>query len=255
MNSFLGKYGPWALVTGASSGIGQEIAIQLDKMGLRIVITGRNEEALHSLSQQLTRSKVVVADLSTPVGLESLLSALEDIDLGLVVANAGFGTSGDFLNSDIEMEAEMLRLNCEAPLKLAHSIGPRLASRGSGCFIFLSSIVAWQGVAGQSHYSATKAYVQNLTEGLAIEWKPLGIHVMSAAPGPVDTKFAKRAGLHLGMADDASAVARDILRNLGRKTTVVPGRFGKLLSYGLATAPRAFRARIMAGVAKGMLKK
>ena len=251
----LNEFGPWALVTGASSGIGKEIALQLGELGFGVVISGRNEQALTDLATQLSRCEVIVADLSTTTGLESLCSMTESLEIGLIVANAGFGTSGDFLQSDIEGEVEMLRLNCEAPLRLARSFGPKLAARGRGGFIFLSSIVAWQGVAGQTHYSATKGYIQNLAEGLAIEWRSRGITVLSAAPGPVDTKFAQRAGLNLGMTDDAKLVARDILRNLGRKTTVIPGRFGKLLSYGLAIAPRAVRAKIMAGVAKGMLKR
>lgn len=110
-------------------------------------------------------------------------------------------------------------------------------------------------MAGQAHYSATKGYVQNLAEGLATEFRPLGIDILSSAPGPVRTKFANRAGLTFSQEEDPSLIARDTIAALGKKATVIPGRLGKVLSYALATAPRSLRVKIMSSIAQGMLTK
>ena len=251
---FQEKFGPWALVTGASSGIGRAIALELATRGLGVLITGRDRVKLQELRNQIPICEFVEADLATEQGLALLLERATQLNLGLVVANAGFGTSGPLLESDLGTELDMLRVNCEVPMRLAYELGPRLIARGGGGFVFLSSIVAWQGVAGQAHYSATKAYIQNLSEALAVEWRPQKVCVVSAAPGPVATEFADRSGLTLKASDDSMSVARDIVDALGRRTLVIPGRLGKTLSGMLAMAPRQLRVRIMSMIAKGLVR-
>lgn len=253
MNEFVEKYGPYAVVTGASSGIGREIARGLYARGLRLILSGRNEARLRELQTELKGSLVVVADLGQEDGWETLLQAMDSKEVGLVIANAGFGSVGEFGREAMSFELEMLRVNCEVPLRMAHWASENLLPSGRGGIVFVSSILAWQGVPLQGHYGATKAYIQSLGEALHAEWSEHGVDVLVAAPGPVATNFGKQAGMNQAKADDAVEVAREIVESLGRKRTVVPGKLGKLLTGLLATAPRALRIRIMANVIRGSL--
>ena len=123
-----------------------------------------------------------------------------------------------------------------------------------GGIILLSSIVAFQGVPGSANYAATKAYVQSLAEGLALELKPFGVDVLAVAPGPVNTGFAKRAGMHMGKALAAKDIAQVSLNALGKRTTTRPGWLSKLLGYSLAMLPRWGRTRVLKQVMRGMAK-
>lgn len=120
--------------------------------------------------------------------------------------------------------------------------------------ILLTSLVGWQGVPQSAHYSATKAYVQSLAEALRVELKPKGIDVLACAPGPVHSGFAMRANMVMSAAVLPPVVARESLRALGRKGTVIPGGLSKLLTYSLLPLPRVLRTRILAQVMAGMTK-
>jgi short-subunit dehydrogenase len=124
------------------------------------------------------------------------------LDIGLLVAAAGFGTSGLFLNSLLEQEMAMLNVNCRSLLGLIWHFGQRFAMRGRGGMVLMSSIVGFQGMPFAAHYAATKAYVQALAEALYVELAPMGIDVLAAAPGPTHSGFATRAGMQMGMALD-----------------------------------------------------
>jgi hypothetical protein len=168
-----------------------------------------------------------------------------------LVASAGFGTSGEFTNAEIETEVNMVDVNVSSVLRMAHAFAQRLKERGSGAIILMSSIVAFQGVARAANYSATKAYVQTLGEGLQIELAPYGVDVLLSAPGPVKSGFAERADMNLGNALSATDAAEGTLRALGRSNLVRPGTQSKVLGYSLAITPRRVRTRIMARVMKG----
>jgi short-subunit dehydrogenase len=172
--------------------------------------------------------------------------------VGLLVASAGFGTSGAFAEGDIHSELEMLDVNCRALLHQSWHFSRRFAERGRGGVILLSSIVAFQGNPWSANYSATKAYVQSLAEGLALEMASRGVDVLAVAPGPTTTGFASRAGMNMGKAMDPADLAQPILNSLGRRTTVLPGFLSKLLTYSLTTLPRWARSRVMGMVMKGM---
>lgn len=242
-------YGPWAIVTGATSGIGLELAQLLAAAGLHLIICGRDTTRLAHAQQQLSRHGITVraitADLSGTDGVAQVIAAAESLDVGLLINNAGYGTSGLLIDNALDAEVDMLRVNCEAVLRLTHHFGARLRKRGSGGIIFLSSLVAWQGVPYAAHYAATKAYVQSLAEGLAVELRPYGVDVLSAAPGPVESGFGQRADMRMGSAEQPAAVAPAILAALGRSSHVTPGTLSKVLTYALSTAPRSLRVRIM----------
>lgn len=251
------RYGPRALVTGASSGIGREIAVQLAQAGLDLVLVARRETALRELAADLAGRhgidvRVLPLDLTRTGDVDELVAATAGSDIGLYVAAAGFGTSGPFLHATPDREREMLRLNCEAVLTTSLVFARRLADRGRGGIVLMSSIVGFQGMPNAAHYAATKAYVQTLAEALHVELKPHGVDVLAAAPGPTDSGFADVAGMTMGRALDPAAVARGILAALGRRPTALPGLLSRVLKDSLAALPRRARVRIMGSVMAGM---
>ncbi|KAB7727267.1 SDR family NAD(P)-dependent oxidoreductase [Rudanella paleaurantiibacter] len=253
------RYGSWAVVTGASSGIGRELAKQLASASFGLVLVARREAVLAEVARELqqtyqTEVRLVLADLAQPEGVTLLIQATESLPVGLLVASAGFGTSGRLVDSDLEDEVNMLRVNCEALLRLTHQFGRRFTSEGRGGIILLSSMVAFQGVPFAAHYAATKAYVQTLAEGLNRELKPAGVDVLAAAPGPVQSGFGSRANMQMNMTSQPAQVGVPILKALGRQTTVLPGWLTKLLVYSLQLVPRPVKVRIMEQVMGGMTR-
>lgn len=254
-----GQYGPWAVITGASSGIGQALALRLAEAGFNLVLIARRQEALAQMAadwevQHGGQYRVVAADLAQEGAAHTVAEAATDLDVGLLVAAAGFGTSGPFLDASLEQELEMLNVNCRALLELSLHFGRRFAQRGRGGIVLMSSIVGFQGMPSAAHYAATKAYVQSLAEALHVELAPLGVHVLASAPGPIHSGFAARAGMRMGRALAPADVAQPILDALGRKSTVLPGLLSKLLVYSLVPLPRWARVRIMGWVMGGMTK-
>jgi short-subunit dehydrogenase len=261
MNPFMKKYGPWAVVTGASSGIGCALARQLARHGMNMVLVGRSVDALNRLATELhvahakCECRILALDLNESNSVAALLDFTKDLNVGLLIASAGFGSSGPFLDNPIEPELEMLDVNCRSLMELSWHFGNRLSKRGNGGLVLLSSIVSFQGTPWSAHYSATKAYVQTLAEGLAMELRSKNIDVLAVAPGPTKTSFADRAGMSMGSALDPQKIAPEILAALGLRTTVLPGFLSKLLVYSMAPLPRWARIMIMGNVMKSMSKK
>ncbi len=253
------RYGSWAVVTGASSGIGRELALRLAESGLNLVLVARSKNVLEQMAIDLRdryaiEVKVLAVDLSMNAGTKIILEETQNLDIGLLVAAAGFGTSGAFLDSSIEIEIEMLNVNCRSLLELTWHFGKRFVERGKGGIVLMSSIVGFQGTPFAAHYAATKAYVQTLAEALHIELAPMGIDVIASAPGPTNSGFAERAGMKLGMALNPIDVAQATLDALGKKPTILPGFISKLLTYSLAFLPRWAKVQIMGGVMRDMTK-
>lgn len=252
------RYGPWALVTGASDGIGRAIAQELAARGLNLMLVARRADRLHELANRLSarhgiECRPLTADLATADGCSAVAAATAPLDIGLVVAAAGFGTSGDFVDSPMQAEREMLAVNCAAVLELVGTCAPRLLRRGRGGIVLFSSVLAFQGVPRSAHYAATKAWVQSFAEGLRVELRGHGVDVLASAPGPVDTGFAQRARLRMGVMLPADAVARQTLDALGRRTTVRPGWLSKLLGWSLAMLPRRGRVFVLTRILRGMV--
>lgn len=250
------QYGPWAIVTGASDGIGRACAYALAERGLHIVLVARREEILREIAGDLqtkyaVKTKVIAADLGERASLDIITGETRDIDVGLLIASAGFGTSGLFIESDVESELSMIDVNCSALMALTHHYGKRLATRRRGGIVLMSSIVAFQGVPYAADYAATKAYVQTLAEGLHIELKPFGVDVLASAPAQVRSGFAARADMRMGSALTPEQVAHGTINALGRTSTVRPGFLSKFLE-AMLKLPRAMRTRIMKVVMGGM---
>lgn len=253
------KYGTWAVVTGASEGIGRAFCRECGAAGLSVVAVARRAEKLEELARELAHDfgvqvRIVAADLGEAEGLERLIQLTDDLDVGLFIASAGYGTSGPLLDADLASEHNMLEVNCFALIHGCVAFGRRFRNRGRGGIILMSSLVGWQGTPLSAHYSATKAYVQSLAEALYLELKPLHIDVLASAPGPVSSGFAARANMQMGLATAPETVARATLRALAHGSTVVPGILSKVLTYALWPLPRQIRSRVMGLVMSGMTR-
>lgn len=251
------RYGPWAVVTGASEGIGRSFATVIAKSGLNVVLVARREGALQDLADQLRQSHciaatAIAADLSSSEESARIERETRDLDIGLLVAAAGFGTSGPFVENDIDAELNMIDVNCRALAQLTHGFARRFVARQRGGLILMSSLVAFQGVPRAANYAATKAYVQTLAEGLHDELGPLGIDVLASAPGPVKSGFGQRAGMRISSGQTPDEVAEASLKALGRRTTVRPGFLAKALEASLKPLPRGGRVKMMARVMAGL---
>lgn len=250
------RYGPWAVVTGASDGIGRACAVALAQEGCNLVLVARRGRELDVLAASLRTAGVDVlvmaGDVTDTTFTEQLQVATAPLDVGLVVLAAGFGSIGAFVEGDITTEVAIIDVNVVAVARHAHLFAGRLVARGRGGLVLFGSIVALQGTPLQASYAATKAYVRTLGEGLRAELRPRGVDVLVVSPGPVRTGFAERAGMTMPAAASAEMVAADVLASLGRRGSVVPGARAKLLSAALTAAPRQLRTRIMHQVMRGM---
>lgn len=249
--------GAWAIVTGASDGIGRAFAVELAAHGLHLVLVARRGERLRVLADAMaerhgTQTRVLALDLGDGGAIAALAAATIDIDVGLLVAAAGYGSSGPLVAGELAAELDQLQVNAGAVLAQCWHFGRLFASRGHGGIVLMSSVVAFQGAPMSANYAATKAYVQSLAEGLRHELKPAGVDVIASAPGPVDTGFGARARLRMARTTTPEVVARETLAALGRRGTVRPGALSKLLGWSLATAPRALRVAIMGRIMAGM---
>ncbi|MBC7792218.1 MAG: SDR family NAD(P)-dependent oxidoreductase [Clostridia bacterium] len=256
---FRKRYGAWAVVTGASDGIGYAFAEHLAAMSVNLVLVARNAERLRELATALRQKHGVevlplAADLSTGAGLAEVDRATAELNVGLYVACAGFGTSGLLIDADLDRERSMIEVNCHAVMHGCVQFGRRFAVQRRGGIILLGSLVGWQGTPRSAHYAATKAYVQSLAEALRVELAPFKVDVLCSAPGPVHTGFAKVADMRMGAAVLPSVVADVSLRALGSRGTVVPGALSKFLTLSLAFLPRFLRTRILGRVMGSMTK-
>ena len=257
VSQLVARYGPWAVVTGASDGIGQAFARYLAAQGFHLVLAARRADRLQALAAELNAThgvdcRVVAADLADLDAVQALAEHTAALDVGLLVAAAGFGTSGPLLAGDLDVESAMADLNCTSVMAQAWHFGQRFVQRGRGGVVFMSSLLAFHGTPRAAHYAATKAYVQTLAEGLHAEWGPQGVDVIASAPGPIRSGFAARADLQMAQALPAEVVARVTMQALGRRTTVRPGWLSKLLGWSLATLPRWGQVRVIGQVMRGM---
>lgn len=253
------KYGTWAIVTGASEGIGEAFAIELAKAGFSLVLVARRLELLEQLARNLSQDfgidcRSIVADLAHPTDVDLVIEQTRNIDVGLLIAAAGFGTSGTFVDLALQDELAMIDVNCRAVVKLSHHYAKRFRERGRGGLVLMSSIVAFQGTPRSATYAASKAFIQSFAEALRIELKPHQVDVLAVAPGPIQSGFAKRANMQMGMTQTPQVVALAALATLGKTTTVRPGWLAKFLGYSISTAPRWARVLIMEAIMGGMTK-
>lgn len=248
MNDFLTRYGPWALITGASAGIGQAFALELAARGLNIVAVARRQHLLDRLKIEIdTRHRVEVRtlalDLTAPRAVETIDHGTRDIDVGLVIPAAGMAVAGEFIASTPETDDTMARLNMHIPLQLTRLFADRIIARQrSGGVLLVSSLFAYQGVPYFAHYTATKAYILLLGESLNVELKKHNIDVTVLSPGLTATDMPANLPLDFSKLplpyQSAATVAKAGLRALGRKASVVSGLTNKFFAWQNRLTPR-----------------
>ncbi|MEQ6901557.1 SDR family NAD(P)-dependent oxidoreductase [Nocardioides sp. YIM 152588] len=239
---FYHRYGPWAVVLGASDGTGEAFARALADRGVRPVLVARRASLLQQVADSLpVPSRVVVADLAAPDAAQRIDEATGDLDVGLVVYNAGANTAdGDFLAADEDALLSMVDRNCSTVVRVALRFGARLVRRGAGGLVLVSSWGAWAGSAGIATYSATKAFDLLLAESLWAEWREHGVDVLALALTATDTPTLRRMleerGADLGELVAPEAVAAQALDhladgptwNLGAADPTGPAPFGDM---------------------------
>ena len=223
------RYGDWALVTGASAGIGAEFARVLARDGVSVALVARREDRLRELAAQLegqhgVATRVIVADLARSEEVARVAEACSDLEIAILVNNAGYGYQGAFAKQDGERLREMVLLNCAAPVQLTSLLLPRMQERsGRSAVVVTGSVAGRQPLPLHAVYSATKAFDNFFGEALAVELRDQGVDVVVLEPGSTATEFQDKAGeiAHAGEpVEDVVAVAVDAL---GRQPSVVSG--------------------------------
>ncbi len=257
------RFGPWAVITGASSGIGKEFARQIAASGVHVALVGRREPLLRTVGAECTRAsgvqhRIIPLDLSEPDFLPVLADATRDLDVGLVVSNAGTANPGEFLKLDRQLLEETLRLNTMSHLDIAHYFGWKLAERRRGGLILVGAMGAENGIPRITNDGAAKAYVHSLGEALHYEFKPLGVYVTVLATGftntPVLEKFRfdpKTMPLKpMSVEQCVSEGLSDLLKNRSR---IVPGRLNRIMN---ALVPASLARKMEADmIGKGLASK
>jgi hypothetical protein len=247
------RYGPWALVTGASSGLGAEFARQLGARGLNVILVARRRDRLDALTADIERdsgvdTRVVELDLTDAGAPDAIAAAIADLEIGLLVNNAGFGEKGDFFEIPLAQQLRMVELNCKAPVWLTHTVGGAMLARGRGGIIVVASTGAFQGLPFSAVYGATKGFDLQLGAGLWYELRGRGVDVLSVCPGPTDTEGPRRTGVNADKVPvkmmPVEPVVALALDKLGKRMSVVPGLANKTASWLTRLLPRSVAARI-----------
>lgn len=253
-----------ALVTGASSGIGREMARSLAREGTHVVVVARDRARLEALASELHSAhpgvtvEVQVADLSDPAQLAAVEGRVGDPErpVDLVVNNAGFGTYGSLVDADIDEEEREIAVNVTAVVRLTHAAVSAMTVRGRGAVMNISSVAGLQATPGNATYGASKAFVASFGEAVSGELAGTGVTLTTVLPGFTRTEFAARAGIEgreipgpaWMSAPDVAAQALDATR--AGKAWFVPGAVNKVLTAVAGPVPRSLKRRLAARVAK-----
>src|SRR6202521_854027 len=257
------QFGPWALVTGASSGIGPEFARQIAAAGINLVLGDRREALLNEVGRHITRDfgvqfRALTMDLSQEGFIPKLAEHTKDLDIGLVVSNAGTANAGEFLKLDRQLREETLRLNTMSHLDIAHHFGRKLAERRRGGLILVGAMGAENGIPCMANDGGAKAYVHSLGEALHYEFKPLGVHVTVLAAGITNTAVLEKFALDpktmpikpMSVEQCVSEGLSGLLKNRSR---IVPGRLNRILN---ALVPASLARKMLADLlGKGLVSK
>lgn len=251
------------LVTGASSGIGTEIARELARRGMGVTLVARREDRLRSLADELhethgVRAETIAADLTDPVARHGITVQLDELGLtvDVLVNNAGMSTFGPLARSDPEREIVLVRTDVEAVVDLCSRVVPGMVERGTGAVLNVASTAAYQPLPGQASYAAAKAFVLSYSQAVRAELRGTGVSVTTLCPGPVHTEFGESADLGI---DETSGllpsfmwlpverVAHQAVEGLVKgRAVVIPGAANKVTAAGAHLTPRRLLMPILA---------
>jgi uncharacterized protein len=258
MTSFADRYGPWALIAGASEGLGAAFARALAVRGLDLVLVARRPDPLAALAADLpTRAVTVAADLATPDGLGAAFAAAKGREIGLVVANAAHAPVGAFVDAALADLERTLAVNCGAPVRLARHYLPGMVARGRGGLVIMSSLTGLQGSPGVATYAASKAFGAVLAEGLWAEVRGSGVDVIACVAGAVAPPGLARAIRRQAPGTvSPEAVVEATLRALGRRPRVVPGMLmGVSAQLMTRVLPRRTAIAVIGGASHDVLQQ
>lgn len=259
----------YALITGASSGLGLALAEALARRGRNLLLVARQRDALESIACELSQRFGIealfrVCDLSEPLQVSGLIQELEESgrQIDLLVNNAGIGSAGLFVEQDWSREQELIELNVLALCRLCHAIGGHMRQRGAGQILNVASLAAFQAGPLMSNYFASKAYVLHFSEALRSELAPYGVKVSVLCPGPVATAFFRRAHLRSeGLARrellaSPEQIALQAVRGLEKnRAIIIPEWRQRLLPQLLRLTPRALARRIAMRMVRPLLPR
>jgi len=250
--SFTQRYGPWALVAGASEGIGASFARALAARGLKLVLVARRRQPLEALAAQLpTQTQVLSLDLSSDGAVEALEREVGAREIGLLVCNAALSLMAPFVELERPNVERSLALNVRAPVLLTHCFAKPMVARGRGGVVLMSSVAGLVGAPLTATYAGSKAFAFGFGESLWAELEPHGVDVVVCAPGPVATPtYAQLQRSRFPPVMQADAVVDAALASLGRRPRVVPGLFNRLTSALAAPLPRGWLLRRVAAQTK-----
>ena len=256
---FASRYGPWALIAGASEGLGAAFARCLAAQGIHLILVARRAEPLETLAVTLREAHAVDVvtkslDLADEEALVSFINTL-DADLGLIICNAAYSAVGGFFETPAEQLKQIIGVNVIAPLLITRLLAPRLLTRGRGGVILMSSLAGNQGSANIATYAASKSFNTVLAEGLWQELKRAGIDVVAPCAGAIRTPGYQQAasGPEPPGTMDANDVASQALAALGRHPVVVPGRFNQFALFLMRRLlPRKTAIRLMSSSTRGL---
>ncbi len=249
-----------ALITGASSGIGLELARLFAADGHDLVLVARREAKLRALADSLRRDglsiEIIADDLADPAAPGRIVAALEQrgLTVDILVNNAGFGSNGKFVTTEREGQVMMIDVNCRALVDLTHRLLPGMLARGFGRVLNIGSTAGFQPGPNMATYYATKAFVNHFSEAIAHELRGTGVTVTVHCPGPTQTEFADVANMHktrlfaaIGSPASAADVARDAYRAMSKgKVIAIHGALNWFATFMIRFTPRAL-ARTIAG--------
>ncbi len=253
------RYGPWALIAGASVGMGAEFATQIASWGLNVILIARRAELLDTLAREITaahgvQTRCLSIDLADPDAATLIVEQTSDLEIGLFVYNAAFSAVGPFFERPLADHLREIETNCQTPLALTYLLGKQMLARKRGGIVLLSSLSALQGTALISNYTATKAYNLILAEGLWEELRREGIDVPASLPGATSTpNYNSSTDRHSAPRATPQVVVAQTLAALGKGPNVVPTYANKLSAFAMQhLMPRKMAIAIMGRVLRGM---
>ena len=260
MNEFNNKT---ILITGASSGIGETFAKKLDKLGANLILTARSEDKLNSLASTMKNAIVISGDLSKDEFPQELYQKVKqnDLNVDILINNAGFGFSGLFLDSPMKNYKEMMNVNIYALTELTHLFLKDMVARKEGGIINISSLASFQSIPYFSIYAATKAFVTSFTKGLYEEYRDTGVKILGVCPGYTKTNFNKRAQMNskpiAGYLMTSEQVVDQSLKAYSKgKYLIINGKINKFAKVVTSIIPTSWSLRFSRSlIKKGMEKK
>lgn len=262
---FKSRFGPWALIAGASKGLGAEYARQLAAKGINLALVARRRDRLEGLAIEIkerfsVQIRIIEMDLGRQDAAEQIAGQVGDLDIGLLICNAAVTPVAPFFEITLEQHLNAIDTNVRTPLALVYHFGRLMRDRRRGGIILMSSLSAYQGSALISNYAATKAYMLTLAEGLWDELRADGIAVVASLPASI-ANVTEQSASHSAKQNSSQSllpeqVAAETLAGLGKQPSVIPGWTNRLAGFAIRKLiPRPSMIRMMGNVMRGIYEK